>query len=154
MKDAAQSKKSNKLEENITITDNATIAGLTNGLHNVSIYAKDTFENVGASETIHFSVAQPEPTDLELTVPKPTIPKLTEPEPTEPEPTEPEPTEPEPTELEPTEPEPTELEPTEPTEAPLITTDLAIIAAVAVALIIAIGLLVYSKKHKCDRKHI
>jgi len=63
-----------------------------------------------------------------------------EPEPTTPEPTESEPTEPEPTsaaqaiELEPTEPEPTE-----PTQAPLFTTtDLAIIAAVAVAIIIGI----------------
>ena len=62
----------------------------------------------------------------------------TEPEPTEPEPTEPEPTEPEPTEPEPTEPEPTEPEPTEPTEAPLITTEIAIIAAVVIAIIIGI----------------
>jgi len=61
-----------------------------------------------------------------------------EPEPTEPEPTEPEPTEPEPTEPEPTEPEPTEPEPTEPAEAPLITTEVAIIAAVVIASIIGI----------------
>jgi len=116
-------------QETIPITGNTTIAGLTNGLHNVTVYAKDTFENMGASETIYFSVAQPEPT---------------EPEPTEPEPTEPEPTEPEPIESEPTEPEPTE-----PTEAPLFTTtDLAIIAAVAVAVVIGIGLLVYFKKRK------
>jgi len=59
--------------------------------------------------------------------------------PIEPEPTEPEPTEPEPTEPEPTEPEPTEPEPTEPTEAPLITTEIAIIiAAVAIAVVIGI----------------
>jgi hypothetical protein len=118
-------------QETITITGNTTIAGLTNGLHNVTVYAKDTFENMGASETIYFSVAQPEPT---------------EPEPTEPEPTEPEPTETEPTEPEP---EPTEPEPTEPAEAPLFTTtDLAIIAAVAVAVVIGIGFLVYFKKRK------
>jgi hypothetical protein len=56
------------------------------------------------------------------------------------EPTEPEPTEPEPTEPEPTEPEPTEPEPTEPAEAPLFsTTDLAIIAAVAVAVVIGVA---------------
>jgi N-acetylneuraminic acid mutarotase len=116
-------------QETIPITGNTTIAGLTNGLHNVTVYAKDRFENMGASETIYFSVAQPEPT---------------EPEPTEPEPTEPEPTEPEPIESEPTEPEPTE-----PTEAPLFTTTaLAIIAAVAVAVVIGIGLLVYFKKRK------
>jgi len=60
--------------------------------------------------------------------------------PIEPEPAEPEPTEPEPTEPEPTEPEPTEPEPTEPTEAPLFsTTDLAIIAAIAVAVVIGIA---------------
>lgn len=60
-----------------------------------------------------------------------------EPEPTEPtEPTEPEPTEPEPTEPEPTEQEPTEPEPTEPSEAPFITTEVAIIVAVAVAAVI------------------
>jgi hypothetical protein len=59
-----------------------------------------------------------------------------EPEPTEPEPTEPEPTEPEPTEPEPTEPEPTEPEPTEQSEAPFITTEVAIIVAVAVAAVI------------------
>ena len=62
-----------------------------------------------------------------------------EPEPTEPEPTEPEPTEPEPTEPEPTEPEPTEPEPAEPTEAPFITTEVAIIAAVVIASIIGIA---------------
>jgi len=122
-------------QETITITGNTTIAGLTNGLHNITVYAKDTFENMGASETIYFSVAQPEPT---------------EPEPTEPEPTEPEPTEPETTEPETTEPEPTEPEPTEPSKAPLFTTtDLAIIiATIAVAVIIGIGFLAYFKKRK------
>jgi len=67
----------------------------------------------------------------------PIEPEPTEPEPTEPEPTEPEPTEPEPTE--PTEPEPTEPEPTEPTEAPFITIEIAIIAAVVIAIIIGIA---------------
>ena len=55
----------------------------------------------------------------------------------EPEPTTPEPTEPEPTTPEPTEPEPTTPEPTEPVEAPF-TTEIAIIAAVAVASIIGV----------------
>ena len=52
-----------------------------------------------------------------------------------------EPAAPEPTEPEPTEPEvPTEPEPTEPAEAPLFsTTDLAIIAAVAVAIVIGVA---------------
>jgi len=67
---------------------------------------------------------------------QPIEPEPTAPAPTEPTPTEPEPTEPTPTEPEPTEPEPTEPEPTEPAEAPFITTEVAIIAAVVIASII------------------
>lgn len=44
-------------QENVTITGNSTISGLTNGLHNITVYAKDTFGNEGASETINFTVA-------------------------------------------------------------------------------------------------
>jgi hypothetical protein len=70
-------------------------------------------------------------------------------QPIEPAPTEPEPTEPEPTEPEPTEPEPTEPEPAEPAEAPLFsTTDLAIIAAVAVAAVIGIAAYWQLRKRK------
>jgi len=82
---------------------------------------------------------------------QPLEPEPTEPEPTEPEPTEPEPTEPteaEPTEPEPTEPEPTEPEPTEPAEAPFITTETAIIAAVIVAVIIGIAAYWQLRKRK------
>jgi len=68
---------------------------------------------------------------------KPVSPEPTEPESTEPEQTEQEPTTP--TEPEPTTPEPTTPEPTEPTtETPLITTEVAIIAGLAVACIIGI----------------
>lgn len=46
----------------VTITGNITLNGLTSGLHNVTVYAKDKFENSGASETISFTVAkEPEP---------------------------------------------------------------------------------------------
>jgi len=69
---------------------------------------------------------------------QPIEPEPTTPAPTEPTPTEPEPTTPEPTTPEPTEPEPTEPEPTEPAEAPFITTEVAIIAAVVIASIIGI----------------
>jgi N-acetylneuraminic acid mutarotase len=49
-------------QDNVTITGNATLAGLSSGLHNVTVYAKDEFENTGASETIIFSVdKEPEP---------------------------------------------------------------------------------------------
>jgi outer membrane protein assembly factor BamB len=82
------------------------------------------------------------PSPAQAIEPEPTAPAPTEPEPTAPEPTEPEPTAPAPTEPEPTEPAPTEPEPTEPVEAQLFsTTDLAIIAAVAVA--VAIGIAAY-----------
>ena len=62
----------------------------------------------------------------------------TTPEPTTPEPTTPEPTTPEPATPEPTTPEPTEPEPTEAAEAALITTEVAIIAAVIIASIIGV----------------
>jgi hypothetical protein len=49
-------------QETVTITGNTTIAGLSSGLHNITVYAKDAFENTGASETITFTVAEkPEP---------------------------------------------------------------------------------------------
>jgi hypothetical protein len=44
-------------QDNVTVTGNTTISELTNSLHNVTIYAEDTFGNEGASETIVFTVA-------------------------------------------------------------------------------------------------
>ena len=46
-------------KDNITITGNTTITGLSIGLHNITVYAKDANENIGASETITFTVAPP-----------------------------------------------------------------------------------------------
>ena len=43
-------------QENMAINGNTTLSGLSNGLHNVTIYAWDTAGNVGASETIAFTV--------------------------------------------------------------------------------------------------
>jgi N-acetylneuraminic acid mutarotase len=51
-------------KDNVTITGNITISGLTNGVHNITVYAKDEFENMSASETISFSVEVPFPTTL------------------------------------------------------------------------------------------
>jgi len=51
-------------QDNVTITGNTTLIGLTNGLHNVTVYAKDTFGNVGASETVSFTVEVPFPATL------------------------------------------------------------------------------------------
>jgi hypothetical protein len=48
-------------QDNVTISGNTTITDLPNGLHNVTVYANDTFGNMGASETVSFTVAVPEP---------------------------------------------------------------------------------------------
>lgn len=48
-------------KDNVTVTGNATLTGLSNGLHNITVYAKDAFGNMGASETITFTIAKPEP---------------------------------------------------------------------------------------------
>jgi len=45
-------------QDNVTMTGNTTITGLTSGLHNITVYAKDEFENTGTSETISFTVAE------------------------------------------------------------------------------------------------
>jgi N-acetylneuraminic acid mutarotase len=47
-------------KDNVTNTGNTTIAGLSSGLHNVTVYAKDALENTGASETVTFTIAKPE----------------------------------------------------------------------------------------------
>ncbi len=43
--------------ENITIFGNTTLIGLSNGSHNIAVFAKDKFDNVGASETVTFTVS-------------------------------------------------------------------------------------------------
>jgi N-acetylneuraminic acid mutarotase len=47
--------------DNVTVTGNTTLSRLSSGLHNVTVYAEDTFGNKGASETIYFSVEVSEP---------------------------------------------------------------------------------------------
>jgi N-acetylneuraminic acid mutarotase len=54
-------------QDNVTINGNTTLSGLSSGLHNVTVYAKDTFGNVGVSETVSFSVETPFPTTLVVT---------------------------------------------------------------------------------------
>jgi len=44
-------------KQNVTITGNTTITGLSSDLHNITVYANDTFGNAGASQTITFTVA-------------------------------------------------------------------------------------------------
>jgi hypothetical protein len=48
-------------QENVTIGGNTTLTGLPNGEHNITVYATDEAGNVGASETMYFSVDAPEP---------------------------------------------------------------------------------------------
>jgi hypothetical protein len=47
-------------QQNVTITGNTTIASIPNGLHSITIYANDTYGNIGASQTIYFNIAKPE----------------------------------------------------------------------------------------------
>jgi hypothetical protein len=47
-------------KQNLTITGNSTITGLSNGLHNITLYA-NTFRNMGTSQTLNFTVAKPKP---------------------------------------------------------------------------------------------
>jgi len=47
-------------QTNITISGNTTLSGLSNGDHNVTVYALDEAGNMGASETTSFSVEIPE----------------------------------------------------------------------------------------------
>jgi hypothetical protein len=50
--------------ESAEIKGNTTLSGLSNGLHNLTVYARDEFEKTGASETISFSVEELFPTTL------------------------------------------------------------------------------------------
>ena len=43
-------------QANVTITGNTTLTGLSDGSHNLIVYAKDTAGNTGASETIRFNI--------------------------------------------------------------------------------------------------
>lgn len=47
-------------QDNVTITGNMTLAGMSVGLHNVIVYVWDATGNIGASENLSFTVAEPE----------------------------------------------------------------------------------------------
>jgi hypothetical protein len=49
-------------QEVVTINGSITLKGVANGLHNVTVYAKDAFGNLGISETVRFTVDVPFPT--------------------------------------------------------------------------------------------
>jgi hypothetical protein len=48
-------------QKNVTVTGNTTLSELSNGFHNVTVYATDVLGNTGASERVYFSVNVPEP---------------------------------------------------------------------------------------------
>jgi hypothetical protein len=47
-------------QQNITVTGNTTLTGLPNGLHNIAVYANDTYGNIGSSQTVNFTVEIPQ----------------------------------------------------------------------------------------------
>lgn len=55
-------------QEQVPITENITLYNLSNGPHNITVYAKDKFEIMGTSETIHFNIDPPEPFPTTLIV--------------------------------------------------------------------------------------
>jgi len=55
-------------QDNITVPGNITLSELTNGVHNITVYAEDTFGNEGASETIIFNIDVPEPFPATLVI--------------------------------------------------------------------------------------
>jgi len=56
--------------QNITTEGNITLTRLSNGLHKVTIYATDAYGNMGASQTVSFTVSKPEsfPTSVVIAV--------------------------------------------------------------------------------------
>jgi hypothetical protein len=48
-------------KQNVTITGNTTLTGLSSGSHNVTVYANDTYGNMAASETVTFTIPEPFP---------------------------------------------------------------------------------------------
>jgi hypothetical protein len=55
-------------QDNVTIAGNTTLSGLPVGVHNVTVYAWDAVGNVGASETVYFTIAEPEPEPFPTTL--------------------------------------------------------------------------------------
>ncbi len=49
-------------QQNVTITGNTTLTGLSAGSHSIVVYANDTYGNMGISETQTFTIQEPFPT--------------------------------------------------------------------------------------------
>jgi hypothetical protein len=61
-------------QENRTITGNTTLTDLTQGIHSVSVYASDSYGNVGKSEAIHFGIDTTPPYITNVTEPLESMP--------------------------------------------------------------------------------
>jgi len=48
-------------QDNVTIAGDTILTGLSEGAHNITVYATDNAGNIGASEIITFTIAKPEP---------------------------------------------------------------------------------------------
>ena len=48
-------------QDNVTVAGNATLSGLPNGFHNLTVYVTDGSGNTGVSEVVYFNVDAPEP---------------------------------------------------------------------------------------------
>jgi hypothetical protein len=57
-------------QANVTITGNTTLASLPDGIHEIVVYANDTFGNMGASNKIHFTVSTHDIAVTDVTVSK------------------------------------------------------------------------------------
>jgi len=53
---------------NVTINGNTTLIGLTEGSHNLIVYANDTVGNMGVTENIFFTISKPEPFPTTLVI--------------------------------------------------------------------------------------
>jgi N-acetylneuraminic acid mutarotase len=53
---------------NVTVAGNATLTGLANGAHNLTVYVKDTEGGSDSSENVAFTIAKPEPFQTVLVV--------------------------------------------------------------------------------------
>ena len=51
-------------QENVTISGKETLTNLTYGNHNLTVFATDNAGNIGASETLFFTIVEPFPTSL------------------------------------------------------------------------------------------
>jgi N-acetylneuraminic acid mutarotase len=48
----------------VTVSGNTTLTKIQVGQHNITVYANDTYGNMGASETVTFTISEPFPTAL------------------------------------------------------------------------------------------